>query len=112
MCICRIRDLDAILEIMEDIRKLENIRGIVGNFEKLLRVDEEKSELHEALVKRVTSRLDLLANFRIRIHNEPVRSALHEMTENLVVMLKSSAAELGPAIEWVDLAPAEMQDRI
>lgn len=64
LCLLRIRNLDAVIMIMEDIRKLQGLRSIIGNFNRTLEKDEWRQELLDRITKRVVERLkELKGNF-------------------------------------------------
>lgn len=110
-CLARIRDLDAIVHIMEDIRKLNDIRGVVGELERRVRVDQAQQSLLEFINQRVDARIKLVDAFRDEILRLDMLSARRKekfhvpvgMVESLIVMLEHVQQVLGPAAAWVSL---------
>merc|ERR1712151_674364 len=102
-------ELDAIIKIMEDIRKLEDIRSVVRDFDRSVRSDEERQKLFDAIKKRLSIRIELLDKFRRRIFKHNSRIEQRELI-TLVKCLEFDENKLGPAKDWITL-PQDATER-
>jgi len=119
-CLVRIRDLDAVIKIMEDIRKLQGLRGIIQDFGRTLVVDEDRQVLLDAVKVRLLNRINIVDQFRRRIYdikhqhksNHPrMKLNLREATTELIKYFAFSAAVLKPASEWLDMKKEDQEKR-
>lgn len=117
VCLRRIRDLDAIINIMEDIRKLNDIRGVVGELERNVRKDQERQSLLEFIKQRVDVRMELVEAFRHQmIHLKNLGATRGEtladrwsMIMSLIDMLAQTQVILRSAGSWVSLHPGKQK---
>jgi len=123
LCLVRIRELDAVIKIMEDIRKLQGLRGIIQDFSRTLQHDAERQALLNAVRDRVLTRIKIVETFRRHIINvnnneqkktepEVSKVLLREATRELVRYFNFAAATLKPASQWLDLPSDKQEERV
>jgi len=121
LCLIRIRDLDAIIKIMGDIRKLQGIRAIIQDFSRTLQHDGERQALLNAVENRVLTRMKMVQTFFYHIHhikdkykNEPSENKVHlrEATGVLIDYLEFAADALGKPAEWLNLTEQTWKERV
>jgi len=109
ICLLRIRNLDAIIRIMEDIRKLQNLRSIILDFEKTLVADERRQELLDSATKRVLTRVKLFVDsFRFSCRSldqpktpKPRQDYLRKRIEAVNHFFSFAEVTLGDADKWL-----------
>lgn len=114
-CLRRVQHLDLVFTIMEDIRKLQNIRSVVKDLDRTVKADIDKKEVDDAIKERVLVYIPLIESFRVFIvkyvktadHN----SGLLEAVEGLVEHLEATLKKLGSPAEW-GLLPEEKKKEI
>jgi len=114
LCLVRIRDLEAIIKITEDIWKVRDIRKVVKELERSVEVECERQGLLQAVEDRVLARTRLVHHFRLHVLRPAVRErpeVLRAATQELVQCLKSINCDLPSAAAWVEL-PAGAQRRL
>lgn len=122
LCLVRIRQLDAVIKIMEDIRKLQGLRGIVQDFSRTLEADYKRQSLTDAVEHRFASRMKTIDNYRKHLYTqilpkfkkEPDRAKViaRDATGELIKFLVFTSDTLKPVTEWLDMPPEEQQKRI
>lgn len=112
LCLIRIRELDAVIKIMEDIRKLQGLRSIIQDFSRTLQNDAERQALLNAVKDRVLDRMKIVDSFRRHIIHlkdskkdepEQLKIKLREATGEVVKYFEYAAAVLKPADKWLSL---------
>merc|ERR1712070_681700 len=114
LCLVRIRQLDAVIQIMEDIRKLQGLRGILQDFSRSLEQDKERQALLDSIDFRVLKRIEVLKHFRsfiLAIKNErsagkeAVQARMREGVKQMNSYFEFAASKkcLGPSTEWLQL---------
>jgi len=120
-CLVRIRDLDAVIKIMEDIRKLQGLRGIIANFSRTLAMDSDRQSLLDAVKVRVLNRITIVDTFRRHIaevmraqkqNQTRMKLDLREATSELIKYFAFSARTLKPASDWLKLKPEEQDEMV
>jgi len=106
ICLVHIRRIDAVIDILSTIRRLEDINRVVATFDARTRTEEQRKVLLEAVDSRVIRRIDLVDRFRSHVTRRDVPvEQVAEATQSLERCLQDAADALGPAAEWLDLPP-------
>lgn len=121
LCLVRIRELDAVIKIMEDIRKLQGLRGIIQDFSRTLQHDSERQALLNAVKDRVLTRIKIVETFRRHVINvkeqkkadpDVLKVRLREATGELVKYFVFASETLGPASRWLELPNETQEERV
>lgn len=115
VCLWRIHDLDAIIQIMEDINKLEDIRGVVRDFERSTEADTQRRRVFQAVEDRMLVRIALTQSFRHHIMQNEVkkeRKLLLSSTQQLLSCLQWTAKKLKTPAEFALLSDEEQRARV
>jgi len=115
ICLFRIRDLDAIIKIMADIRKLQDIRRAIQDFDRSLKADAERQALLQHIEDRVLTRIQLVEKYRLHIMQRGVKESpklMREATCELIQCLQLASDTLRPASEWLKVPSLKQQERV
>lgn len=74
LCLVKIRDLDKVIEIMEDIRKFQGMRAIIQEFSKDLEVQQEQGKLVDAINERVFLRMKVVSKLKTTVRDFETRA--------------------------------------
>jgi len=119
VCLLRIRDLDAIIRIMEDIQKLQRLRNIILDFEKTLLADERRQELLDKATIRVLARVKWFEDFRHKclsrdrpqepnLKRQYVRGRIKAVNN----FFESAEVTLGDADKWLKVSQEKQEELI
>jgi len=111
LTVIRIRHLDAVIRMMEDVRKLQDLGKTVKDFEKHTTRDEERQALMRAVEERVNERIKIVEAFRQRLEYDTFQGNEMQATRSLLECLKVARDTLGPVSEWLELPSDEQGKR-
>lgn len=112
MCLCSVKRLDAVMEVIVDIRNLQEMKREVELFSLQIRGDGERQKLLQALKDRVFGRIEIVTAFTVHVLQLDVRENPHEIKRGvraLVECLEEVEEVLGEPCRW--LTKSEMGQR-
>jgi hypothetical protein len=117
LCLVRIKDLDAIIRLMADIRKINGLREVVRGFEAVFKQDTEKHALLYAIEQRVLPRLHVIAELRqlitsTRLTGRSKALFYEEAVGELIDFYQFADQTLGPAGSWMQVDEADKAERM
>lgn len=104
VCLGRIGRLDAVMEVMADLRRLQDFKREVERVNFRIRGEAQRQQLLEAVQDRVFGRINVLTAFTGYVLQPDVRGEPEELqkcTKELVDFLEEVDKEMGPAVSWM-----------
>lgn len=108
LCLLRVKELDAVMDIMEDIRKIQEIRGAVSEMQSFVSAGEQSQGMLEAIQKRCVDRIEMISEFRQ--HVGTLRREVTEHKKDKWDMRRELEQKLRCLMGGLELAKFEFKD--